>query len=95
MDSVSDFESGGCGFESRIAYSFARTPPFAPFAVFALFARRAARRLPLVPHVFARLCVVLCVCVVCVCCVGGLRFVLVCVCACVFPSFSVVSLRTR
>lgn len=24
MDSVSDFESGGCGFESRIAYSFAR-----------------------------------------------------------------------
>ena len=22
MDSVSDFESGGCGFESRIAYSF-------------------------------------------------------------------------
>ena len=23
MDSVSDFESGGCGFESRIAYSFA------------------------------------------------------------------------
>ena len=81
MDSVSDFESGGCGFESRIAYSFARTPPFAPFALFAPFARRAARRLPLVPlvpHVFARLCV-LCVCVR----------------ACVFPSFSVVSLRTR
>jgi hypothetical protein len=24
MDSVSDFESGGCGFESRIAYSFAK-----------------------------------------------------------------------
>ena len=22
MDSVSDFESGGCGFESRVAYSF-------------------------------------------------------------------------